>query len=424
MPTRLLYLLAALLGALALAATAAAAEYVPGEVVVGYQDGTSSTIRIEHEQSVPEAAKELRRDPKVAYAVPNYVAHAASQFTPNDPELPRQWNFIGRFGIGMPEAWSLAEAAGAPGGRGAVVAVIDSGVAFENYGGFRRAPDLRRSTFVHPWDFVDGDRHPNDKFGHGTHVTGTVAQATNNGLGVAGVAYGVRIMPLKVLDDFGKGDSVTIAKAIRYAARRGADVLNLSLLFDPRVVAAEIPEIRAAIRYAHGRGAVIVAAAGNYEPGHLRRVAYPARATEVIAVGATTRRGCRSAFSSYGADLDLVAPGGGVDSVPATRREEALCHPERWGSGVYQETFIHENVRAFGLPGGYEGTSMASPHVAGIAALIVATRRLGGHPSPSQVQAHIQATARDLGRAGFDSRYGWGLVNAARALRCPPYTAC
>jgi serine protease len=416
MPTRLLLLLAALLGVLSCAATAAAAEYVPGEVVVGHEDGGFSKVETEPGQSVRAATRELRSDPDVAYAVPNYVAHA-SQLTPNDPSLKRQWNLTEPFGIGMPEAWALAEAAGAPGGRGAVVAVLDSGVAFERYRGFRRAPDLRRSTFVHPWDFVERDRHPNDRYGHGTHVTGTIAQATNNGVGVAGVAYGVKIMPLRVLDDIGQGDSFAIAKAVRYAARHGADVINLSLEFDRRVVAAEIPEILAAIRYAHSRGAVIVAAAGNTGKKSLRRVAYPARASEVVAVGATTRTGCRSEYSSFGADLDVVAPGGGVDANPATPAEEAVCRPETSGDWIYQQTFTGNSVRVFGLPRGYEGTSMASPHVAGIAALVIATRRLGDSPTPSQVQAHLQATARDLGAPGFDSRYGWGLVDAAAALR-------
>jgi len=355
--------------------------------------------------------------------VPNYVAHA-SQFTPDDPYLARQWNFIGTYGIGMPEAWSLAAAAGAPGGKGVTVAVLDSGVAFERYRGFRRAPDLRRSTFVHPWDFVDRDRHPNDRYGHGTHVTGTLAEATNNDRAVAGVAYGVKIMPLKVLNDFGEGDSVAIAKAIRYATRRGADVINLSLEFDRRVVATEIPEILSAIHFAHARGVVLVAAAGNTGKRYLRRVAYPARATDVIAVGATTRHGCRSEYSSFGADLDVVAPGGGVDAQPATPQEATVCRPEVGGAWIYQETFSGASVRRFGLPGGYEGTSMASPHVAGIAALILATHKLGDHPTPDQVQQHIEATARDLGRPGFDPRYGWGLVDAARALRCPAYTAC
>jgi serine protease len=423
MPTRLLLLVVALMGLLTLAAAAEAAEYVPGEVVVGYQNGTVSTVDTEAGQSVPEAAAELGRHPKVAYAVPNYVAHA-SQFTPNDPDYRRQWNFSGAYGIGMPEAWALAAAAGAPGGRGETVAVLDSGVAFERYGGYRRAPDLRRSTFVHPWDFVDHDRHPNDRYGHGTHVTGTIAEVTNNGVAASGAAYGVKIMPLKVLDDFGEGDSVAIARAIRYAAKHGANVINLSLEFDRRVVADEIPEILSAIRYAHARGAVIVGAAGNTGKKSLRRVAYPARADRVIAVGATTRHGCLTEYSSFGADLDVVAPGGGVDAEPRTAEEVARCRPETPGTSIYQETFRDDSVREFGLPGGYEGTSMASPHVSAIAALILATHHLGDKPTPGQVQAHIQATARDLGSPGFDSRYGWGLVDAARTLRCPPFTAC
>jgi serine protease len=439
MPTRLLLLPIAALVLLALAGPAAAAEYVPGEVIVRYEDGTSASVEsaleratgtkpeqtlpggseqleIEDGESVPETLSELRRDPNVAYAVPNHIARAA-QFIPNDPYLPRQWNLIGQYGIGMTEAWSLAAAAGVPGGAGVVVAVLDSGVAFENFGRYRRAPDLNRSTFVHPWDFVDHDRHPNDHYGHGTHVTGTIAQATNNGLGVAGVAYGVRIMPLKVLNDFGEGDSVAIARAIRYAARKGADVINLSLEFDRRVIADEIPEILSALRFAHARGAVIVGAAGNTGKKFLRRVAYPARATDVIAVGATTRHGCLSEYSSFGADLDVVAPGGGVDAEPVTTEEVGRCKPETWGSWIYQQTFLGASVRRFGLPPTYEGTSMASPHVAGIAALIIATRRLGDRPTPNAIQAHLQATARDLGRPGFDSRYGWGLVDAAGALR-------
>jgi serine protease len=436
MPTRLLTLSIALL---ALASPAAAAEYVPGEVIVRYERDTglaakksversagvkaeqglaggARQLAIEDGDSVQETLSELRHAPNVRYAVPNHIARAA-QFTPNDPDLSRQWNLTGRFGIGMPEAWALAAARGAPGGAGAVVAVLDSGVAFENHGRFRRAPDLDRATFVHPWDFVGRDRHPNDHYGHGTHVTGTIAQSTDNGLGTAGIAYGVKIMPLKVLNDFGEGDSVGIAKAIRYATRKGANVINLSLEFDRRVVADEIPEILSAIQYAHARNVVVVAAAGNTGKKFLRRVAYPARANDVIAVGATTRHGCKSEYSSFGADLDVVAPGGGVDDEPVSPQESRRCRPETWGSWIYQQTFLANNVRRFGLPPGYEGTSMASPHVAGIAALVIASGRLGPDPAASAVQSHIQATAIDLGRPGRDSRYGWGLVNAATALR-------
>jgi serine protease len=321
----------------------------------------------------------------------------------------------------MPEAWALAAAAGAPGGRGAVVAVLDSGVAYERYKRFRRAPDLRRSTFVRGYDFVGRDRHTNDAYGHGTHVAGTIAQATNNGAGAAGVAYGAKIMPLRVLGSHGWGDSVVIAKAIRYAARRHVDVINLSLEFEVDVVPSEIPEILAAIRFAHRRGVLIVAAAGN-EYG--RRVAYPARADQVVAVGATTRSGCRSDYSSAGPDLDLVAPGGGADAEPRTASELGVCDPGSRVDWIFQETFRGGSVRRFGLPPGYEGTSMAAPHVSGIAALVIATGKLGANPSPDALENHIQATARDLGTPGFDGRYGHGLADAARALRCPPATAC
>ena len=128
-----------------------------------------------------------------------------------------QWNLGGYPGINMPEAWELATARNAPGGRGAVVAVLDTGVAYERFGRFRRAPDLNR--FVRGYDFVDRDRHPNDQNGHGTHVAGTIAQSTNNGTGAAGIAYRAKIMPVRVLDDEGAGDTIAISRGIRFAAK-------------------------------------------------------------------------------------------------------------------------------------------------------------------------------------------------------------
>ncbi len=422
MPLRpLLLAIGAVLALLIPAGSAAAADYVPGEVVVK-RDGQSARVhQIRDGDSVRETIAELRDDAGVKYAVPNHIARASQQFTPNDPGFRRQWNLFEPWGIGMPEAWSLAAAAGAPGGKGTVVAVLDSGVAFERYKRYRRAPDLRKRSFVPGYDFIDRDRHPNDVFGHGTHVAGTIAQATNNGEGAAGVAYGAKIMPLRVLDSVGSGESLAIAKAIRYAARRDVDVINLSLEFELDVIPSEIPEIMAAIRFAHRRGSLIVAAAGN---GFGRRVAYPARADQVVAVGATTRSGCRSDYSNGGPDLDLVAPGGGVDADARTAQELDLCDPGGRTDWIFQETFRGGSVRRFGLPRGYEGTSMAAPHVSGIAALVIATGKLGASPSPDAVQSHIQATARDLGTPGFDGRYGHGLADAARALRCPPATFC
>src|SRR5918992_242088 len=276
MPPRLLLPAALATILLSLPAAAGAAEYVPGEVIVKYRDaapgpvetlqqvtgtdaeqtlaGGSQQLAIEDGDSVRETLTELRADPNVAYAVPNYVAHAAA-FVPNDPDFALQWNLQGSFGIRMPDAWALAADMGAPGGRGAVVAVLDSGVAYETRGRYKRAPDLRRATFTRGWDFVDRDRRPNDIFGHGTHVAGTIAQATNNRRGTAGIAYGARVMPLRVLDWRGEGDSVAISRAIRYATRRGADVINLSLEFDPEVRSIDIPDVLSALRFARRRGA-------------------------------------------------------------------------------------------------------------------------------------------------------------------------
>jgi serine protease len=435
MPTRLLLAAALALTLLAAPAAAEAAEYVPSQVIVKYRAGTPESVRAELEslagtdtrrelaggseqlaiedgESVHATLDELRGDPNVAYAVPNFKAHASA--LPNDPGLRRQWNFLGPFGLGMEEAWDLAIQRGAPGGRGALVALLDSGVAYERRGRYRRAPDLRRSTFVKGYDFVGRDRHPNDVFGHGTHVAGTIAQATNNGIGTAGIAYRARIMPLRVLDWKGSGDSVAISRAIRYAARRGADVINLSLEFPSEVRAAEIPDVLGALRYAQRKGVTVVAAAGNQADA---AVAYPARASSVIAVGATTADGCEAEYSNAGNDLDVVAPGGGIDAPNDDNPWDFdHCRPDDPGRSIYQQTFTR-GVKRFGLPGGYEGTSMASPHVTGIVALLIATKRLGAHPDPAAVKAHLEQTATDLGPPGFDDRYGYGLVNAANALR-------
>ena len=432
MPIRLLLLVAAALLLLALPAGARAADYVADEVIVRYEPGTgggvaaqvaaeagtqpvqvlpggSQQLQIDDGDSVRKTITELRDDPNVAYAVPNWRARAAAQ--PNDPASRLQWNFFSTYGINAVEAWSLAEGRGAPGGRGAVVALLDSGVAFERYGRYRRAPDLRRSTFVRPYDFIGRDRHPNDVFGHGTHMAGTLAQTTNNGIATAGIAFNANVMPLRVLDSNGEGDSAAIARAIRYAARYRADVINLSLEFPADVRAAEIPDVLDAIRYAHSRGAVVVAAAGNQAD---IAVAYPARAQSVIAVGATTITGCQADYSNAGEDLDLVAPGGGADAPNSDSAWDAAhCSPDSVGRPIIQQTFTR-GITHFGLSRSYEGTSMAVPHVSAIAALLIATKRLGPHPSPRDVETHLEATARPTDRP---DRYGAGLVDAAAALR-------
>jgi len=433
MPIRLFPLIAALWLLMFIPAGARAADYVPDEVIVRYAEGTgggvaaqvaeeagaepvaglpgrSEQLRIEDGDSVRETIAELRNDPKVVYAVPNWHAHAAAE-VPNDPGVKYQWNFFSEYGINVVEAWTLAEGRGAPAGRGAVVAVLDSGVAYERHGRYRRAPDLRRKTFVHPWDFIQRDGHPNDVYGHGTHVAGTIAQTTNNGIGTAGIAYNAKIMPLRVLDARGEGDSAAIARAIRYAARYGADVINLSLEFPPEVRAAEIPDVVSALHYARRRGALVTAAAGNQTD---IAVAYPARVSSVMAVGATTVTGCQADYSNSGEDLDVAAPGGGADAPNTDSVWDAEhCDPDSPGEPIVQQTFMR-GVQRFGFPRIYEGTSMASPHVAAIAALVIATNRLGPSPTAREVEDHIEDTARPTDRP---DRYGAGLVDAAAALR-------
>ena len=421
---------------------ASAAEYVPDEVIVRYEDGATAAqrsalqagagvgrseklpggsreLQILDGESVTETVAELRERPGVAYAVPNYRAHA-SAFLPNDPGRGGpgewhqvQWNFFGPASVNAPDAWEVARALRVDGGRGAVVAVLDTGVAYQTRGRFRRAPDLYSTRFVRGYDFVDNDPYPNDENGHGTHVSGTIAQRTNNGLGVTGLAYGVKIMPLRVLDFQGAGDASAIARAIRFAAKNGANVINMSLEFDPGVRASQIPDIVRAVRYAHDRRAVIVGASGNAGNS---AVAYPARTTHVISVGAITINLCQAEYSNTGRGLDVVAPGGGTDAPNADNPwDVSHCNPAAGGPDIYQQTFTR-GVRTFGLPSGYQGTSMASPHVAATVALIIATKRLGSRPTPGQVEARLKETARDLGPVGYDRRYGAGLIDAGAAV--------
>src|SRR4051794_22219143 len=422
----LLLLAAAAATLLAAAPAASAAEYVKGQVIVAKSASVSSTgtgaaevVQTQQGETVPEAVKRLKQTAGIRYAVPNYVAHA-SGFVPNDPGIGAQtqwtdlqWNFVGPFGVDAPDAWQQAITAGAPGGRGVTVAVLDTGVAYENRGRFRRNPDLYATRFVRPYDFVDNDRHPDDENGHGTHVTGTIAQKTNNDFGLTGLAYGVNIMPVRVLDAHGEGDAGAIARAIRYAARNKAQVINMSLEFDSSITASQIPDIVSAVRYAHSKGVVVVGAAGNAAES---AVAYPARTNYVISVGGTTEHGCEADYSNSGSGLDVVAPGGGDDApLDDNPQDVQNCRPDERGRDIYQVTFLR-GVNKFGIPSDYEGTSMACPHVSAIAALIIATGVIGKHPKPQAIEARIKATAHDLGPAGVDRRYGSGLVDAYQAI--------
>jgi serine protease len=369
--------------------------------------------------SVAAALLRLRHDRVVRWAEPDYLARQASTgFLPDDPGISHvaggwrslQWNFDGPFGVGAPEAWANLIADGAAGGRGVIVAVLDTGVAYEDRGKFLRSPDFEASQFVKGYDFVDNTPFPDDRNGHGTFVAGTIAEATNNGRGLTGLAYGVKIMPVRVLDASGEGDAATIAKGIRFAVEHGAQVINLSLEFSAEVTAADVPELVSALSYAHEHGVVIVAAAGNEGSTH---IPFPARDRFAIAVGASTEHGCLADYSNYGRHIDLVAPGGGAD---ANLPEDPECKPDGLpGRDIFQETFTGTSPRIFGFPDGYEGTSMASPVVAATAALVIASGVLGPSPAPAAVRWRLEQTARPLGVGSDSSDYGHGLVDTAAA---------
>ncbi|MEM7606903.1 MAG: S8 family serine peptidase [Myxococcota bacterium] len=303
-------------------------------------------------------------------------------FVPDDPYYKHQWHLDQ---IQMPAAWRRSR------GEGVVVAVIDTGVLYRDHGRARQVPDLAGTAFVPGWDFVDGDDTPDDGHGHGTHVAGTIAQTTNNGVGVAGVAPDARIMPIRVLDNRGGGRYGNVAAGIRWAVDNGAKVLNLSL-------GGPIPSaaISNAIRHAHRKGAVVVVAAGNTGRG---RVQFPAAARHAFAVGAVRFDETLSFYSSFGRHLDIVAPGG---DLRVDQNRDGL--PD----GVLQNTMIPRKPDQNDYLG-YQGTSMAAPHVAGVAALLVSA----GVTDPEAVERIIQETAK----AKQDrTRYGAGLVQANDAL--------
>jgi subtilisin len=277
----------------------------------------------------------------------------------------------------------LAHARGVT-GSGVKVAVIDTGIDYTH-------PDLSQN-YAGGWDFVNNDNDPMDDYGHGTHVAGTIA-ATYNAVGVVGVAPDVELYALKVLDDTGSGWWSDVIAALQYAVDHGIQVTNNSYAGDsPTDPSAPEPvALRAAFDSAAAAGVLHVAAAGNYgnAGGTGDNVPYPARFESVIAVAAIDESDSRPSFSSTGPAVELAAP----------------------GVLIYSTT----------LGGGYgfaSGTSMASPHAAGAAALVISAGISDGNGNGrvnDEVRTILTQSADDLGAAGRDTLYGWGLVNAARA---------
>ena len=407
---------------------------------VAYPEGMDfAIVRLAPGEDPETAAAALDDAPGVRYAQPRYRVYADAR--PNDPLYAQQWNFPL---IDLERAWDI----NAGGSDSIIVAVVDTGIAhrdvtvnyptrawslvsgntFMNFPSlgtvsvpFSRATDLGpATTFVSPRDFIWQDTMPLDFNGHGTHVAGTIAQATNNSVGTAGVAYNVRLMPVKVLSDvwdfvFGNsrvGTDDVVAQGIRYAADNGANIINMSL----GRTGAPSPVVEDALRYAVGKGVFVALTAGNnFEEGNpLHRFAEIAsRIDGVMAVGAVGPDRAKAYYSNTGSYVEIAAPGGN------TRLGS--------GSGVLQQTLSPSDNSTFAagpqfytaprfdrfVYRSFQGTSMASPHVAGLAALLMHQ----GIRDPAVIERAIKKFAGDLGTPGRDDSFGHGLINARSTLR-------
>lgn len=395
-------------------------RYMPGEVIVAFATGTSQSgvehavrdvgglqarksdfgghylVRLEDGLDEDLAVARLRGMREVEYAERNGVARAF--LAPNDQFYRFQWHM--RL-IGAERTWDIQR-----GDPSVVVAVIDTGIAFEDFGPFRKAPDWGGTTFVTGFSSFSRDSHANDDNFHGTHVASTIAEATNNSEGVAGLCFQCALMPVKVLNRQGSGSFFGVAEGVDYAVnftlsgQHPVKVINLSLGGD-----TESQTLRAAIDRAVAAGVVVVAAAGNESHG---TVSFPASMPNVIAVGAVDGRKQKAPYSNSGTALDVMAPGGDTD-----RDDDGDGFPD----GVLQQSFspaaasrgIFNQFNYFFV----DGTSQATPHVAAVAALLVRQ----GITNPAAVQKAIESTAEDLGAPGRDDQYGWGLIRPAEALR-------
>jgi serine protease len=372
------------------------------------RSGARRLVALDPGTTVAEAVERFSRMPEVDYAEPNGVVRLSDgrTFTPNDTHYRVQWNLTQ---LNAERTWAIQK-----GKPEVAVAVLDTGVAYEDYEDprtgqvFRKAPDWGTTRFLPGWDFVNDDAHPNDDNYHGTHVASTIAEATNNGLGMAGLAFGCAVMPVKVLDANGDGTYFDVAEGIELAvdyAENGqhpVKVVNLSLGGDGTSQA-----IRNAINRATSAGVLVVAAAGN---SGRNEVEFPASFAPVVAVGATDARRQRASYSNTGADLDLVAPGGDCD-----RDDDADGIPDCIFQQRLDPAYVDLGRYDHFCYCGVDGTSMATPHVAAAAALLYSQ----GFTDPAAVRAALEQTAERLGGAppgGRNDTCGNGLIQPAAAL--------
>ncbi len=318
----------------------------------------------------------LRGDPRVENVEPEVLMSASGDAGsaeaglaagfPNDPLYDKQWHLRA---MGAPDGWKST-----PRGRGVVVAVIDTGVT--------KVDDLDGTKILEGASFVPGARTSADDNGHGTHCAGTIAQTTNNGKGVAGVAPEATILPVKVLSGAGFGSSAWIASGIDWAADNGADVISMSLGGGYSAV------IHTAVKRAREKGVIVVAAAGN---SGREGVSYPGALKEAIGVSATGPDGSLAPYSSWGKGVDVSAPGGDKTKP---------------GGGVWQDTIDGKGGHAVAE---FQGTSMATPHVAGAAAVLLST----GMDADAVERTLLDSSD---GTGTWDPKFGWGKLNLHTAL--------